>query len=276
MERITFLPPSISGGTPPVEVSCTRQSGSLFGGGTTSVQCTARDGAGQSVACTFEVTVTVVPPQIGRSKFLAFGDSLTSGEISVPVSSGLDHRLIVVPSAAYPTHLQAMLRGRYTAQPGIDVVNAGRPGEWAQDSIPRFQGLLSSARPEAVLLLHGYNDLGALAEVGAAGAARAMETLAREARLRGARVFMATLPPPLPGRTHSLPATLVTSYNNQLRTVALGEGAVLVDVYAALSTDVVRFVGSDGLHPTEAGYFRMAELFFSIIRADLELPVAPR
>lgn len=169
-----------------------------------------------------------------------------------------------------------MLRARYYEQPGIEVINGGRPGEWAQDSIPRFQGLLSSTRPDAVILLHGYNDIGTLGAAGAASAARAIETMARDARLRGTRVFVASLPPPLPGRTHSVPTALVTSYNGQLRPIAMGEGAAFVDVYTALSTDVARFVGSDGLHPTEAGYFRMAEVIFAAIRADLELPVTPR
>lgn len=273
-EAITFAEPTVSGGTPPVEVSCTRQSGSLFPSGRTSVLCTARDGASQSTSCSFDVTVNTVARRISRTAFLAFGDSLTSGEVSQPIGSTF--RLIVVPSAAYPTHLQEMLRARYTAQPTIQVTNAGRPGEWAQDSIPRFQGLLGSLRPEVVILLHGYNDLGAQDSAGAVAAARAVETMARDARLRGARVFVASLPPPQPNRTHSLPSPLVTSYNNQLRSIALGEGAVFVDIFAGLVNDVPRYIGIDGLHPTEAGYFRMAELFFNAIRGDLELPLPPQ
>ena len=54
-------------------------------------------------------------------------------------------------------------------------------------------------------------------------------------------------------------------------TVAAGEGAVLVDLYTALSVDVTRFIGVDGLHPTEAGYARMAEVFFEAIRVTLEV-----
>jgi lysophospholipase L1-like esterase len=35
--------------------------------------------------------------------------------------------------------------------------------------------------------------------------------------------------------------------------------------------DAATLIGSDGLHPTEAGYRRIAELFFAAIRADLEV-----
>jgi lysophospholipase L1-like esterase len=45
---------------------------------------------------------------------------------------------------------------------------------------------------------------------------------------------------------------------------------VLVDIHAGLSEDPARYIGIDGLHPTEAGYRRMAELFFDAIRGDLE------
>jgi lysophospholipase L1-like esterase len=31
-------------------------------------------------------------------------------------------------------------------------------------------------------------------------------------------------------------------------------------------------IGSDGLHPTEAGYRRIAELFFAAIRTALQVP----
>ena len=35
--------------------------------------------------------------------------------------------------------------------------------------------------------------------------------------------------------------------------------------------DVFRYIGVDGLHPNEAGYTRIAELFFQAIQANLEV-----
>lgn len=96
--------------------------------------------------------------------------------------------------------------------------------------------------------------------------------MAAEARRRGMRVFIATVPPGRPGGSKTIAPLLLTDYNNRMRSVAATEGAILVDVFAALSTDVNRFIGIDGLHPTELGYARIADTFFAAIRAEFEVP----
>ena len=58
--------------------------------------------------------------------------------------------------------------------------------------------------------------------------------------------------------------------NDEVRVIAAGEGATLVDLYTALASDVTRYIGVDGLHPTEAGYRRMADEFFARIRETME------
>ena len=273
---VTFTAPTTSGGAAPVQTSCTRGSGSLFTSGATQVQCTATDATAASASCLFTVTVNVTPPRLSRTRFLAFGDSVTAGEITVPsgMSSGLgqNFKLIIVPSASYPSQLQQMLRTRYSDQVSqIQVVNSGVPGEWAQDGAVRLPGVMSSVRPEAVLLLEGYNDLGASGMTGINAAWNAIDRMAKEIRGRGARVFLATLPPPGPLGAKGIPASQIITLNDRIRTTAAGEGAVLVDAYAALVVDVPRYIGVDGLHLTEAGYLKLADLFFTAIRTDLEV-----
>ena len=56
------------------------------------------------------------------------------------------------------------------------------------------------------------------------------------------------------------------SFNTQIRLGAPLEGAIFVDVYAAMLPGVNTLIGMDGLHPTEAGYDRIAETFFAAIR----------
>jgi lysophospholipase L1-like esterase len=216
----------------------------------------------------------VTAPRLSRTRFLAFGDSVTAGEITVPsiapTSAGQNYKLIIVPSASYPSQLLQMLRARYTDQTSqLQVVNSGAPGEWAQDGAQRLPGVMSSVRPEAVLLLEGYNDLGASGTTGINAAWNAIDRMAKEIRGRGARVFLSTLPPPGPLGAKSIPASQVIAL--RIRTTAAGEGAVLVDAYAALVVDVPRYVGADGLHLTEAGYLKLADLFFTAIRGDLEV-----
>jgi lysophospholipase L1-like esterase len=68
-----------------------------------------------------------------------------------------------------------------------------------------------------------------------------------------------------------LSTALLQTYNSRVQAVARGEGALLVDVYSALVTDLNAYIGIDGLHPTEAGYRRMAALFADAIRGEFEL-----
>src|SRR5688572_30533824 len=70
---------------------------------------------------------TPQPPRISRTRFLAFGDSFTAGEVTSPIGSlTLIHKQIVVPTASYPSQLQTQLRITYLAQgTAITVVNGG-------------------------------------------------------------------------------------------------------------------------------------------------------
>ncbi|MBA3269576.1 MAG: HYR domain-containing protein, partial [Acidobacteria bacterium] len=164
---VMFTAPATTGGVGPVQVSCTRTSGSPFTVGATAVLCTATDAASASTSCSFTVTVTAPVPQLLRTRFLAFGDSTTAGEVTTPTGTRLgdgsvNSRLVVIPSASYPTQLLMQLRARYTGQAtAFQVINAGSPGEWAEDGAIRLPGVMSSVRPEAVLLLQGANEIGA-------------------------------------------------------------------------------------------------------------------
>ena len=270
---VSFAQPATTGGVAPVQVSCTRTSGSVFPVGTTSVLCTATDAATTTRSCTFSVSVAAALPQLTRTTFLAFGDSTTSGEVTVSGSSreGGNYSLIVIPAASYPTQLLTMLRTRYTTQANsLVITNSGVPTEWAEDGAKRLPGVLTATRPQVVLLLEGVNDLAARGTAGVQSGWRAIDTMAKEIRNRGARAFIATIPPPRPTGAKAVPIALIQSLNSSIRDTARGEGAVLVDVFQALNADVTRYIGPDGLHPTEAGYQKIAETFYEAIRLDLE------
>ena len=275
--QVAFPAPTVSGGLAPVTVSCTPTSGATFQLGSTNVSCTASDSRSRQAVCGFSVNVVRIPT-LQRTSFLAFGDSTTAGEVTVPTSGGTtidgfpSFKLVLVPSASYPTQLQALLRTRYiTQQTAISVASSGVPGERATTGATRLPGVLSAVRPEVVLLLEGYNDL-ALGVNQVGPAATAIETMAKEARNRGARVYIASLTPPRPGGRNALPADWIATYNARLRSVAAGENAVFVDLYQALVTNVTLYIGTDGLHPTEIGYQKIAETFFNSIQATLQNP----
>jgi lysophospholipase L1-like esterase len=259
-----------NGGRLPVAIACAPGSGQAFALGTTPVTCTATDAAAATASCTFQVTVPP-PPELSPK---AFGDSITAGEVTVPLSFGAgalnapQYRQVLVPSAAYPTVLEGMIAGRYIAQQAF-VVNEGRSGESAGDAEPRLLQALLTDRPDAVLLLMGYNDLGSSTR--RLRAVATMERMAKDVRGYGARLFLATLTPGIPGRLRSIEPSAILAYNDEIRTLAIGEGAVLVDLYGAFQPRADAWIGVDGLHPTAAGYALIAETFFAAIRADLEL-----
>lgn len=165
-----------------------------------------------------------------------------------------------------------LLNERYWGQ-SIVMVNAGQAGERATEGVGRLPGVLSQQAPEVVLLLDGANDLNSLRwRGGASWVAIALEELVVEARRRNIQVFLTTLPPRRNGGPKQLDASLVPPLNDQIRRIATDRGAVLVDLAAAFEGGMDRLIGADGLHPTEAGYQRMAEAFFQVIVQTLELP----
>ena len=170
---------------------------------------------------------------------------------------------------SYPFKLQDALRQRYSGQT-IDVVNAGVPGENANPTgRDRLGRTMTDARPELLLLMEGANDLNLLIATGqtsVASAANALEDMVREAERRGVPVMVATLPPQRPGGKGTDPE-LLRRFNSEIRAMAPRKGAMLVDINEQLP---VSLIGQDGLHPTEAGYVRMAEIFMDAIRQRYE------
>ena len=271
---ISFPTPEAREGQSPVNVNCSPASGSTFPIGQTTVSCTATDALNRQASCQFSVTVARAP-QLQRVRFMAFGDSITAGEVTFPVSGGFgltSGKQVLVPSAAYPTVLLRLLQTRYSFQAdSIIVSNQGVGGERAAAARARFFTAMNTVRPDVVLLWEGHNDI-PLGEDGAAStAANEVRIMAAEGRARGARVFIATPAPARPGGTKAISTFLLVDYANRMRDVAAREGAVLVDIYSALLPDVTRYIGLDGLHPNEAGYARIAELWFDAIRNNLEV-----
>lgn len=213
------------------------------------------------------------PPTISRTRFMAFGDSFTAGEVTNPTAglTGSITKLIVVPTASYPAVLQSRLRTTYTSQASaISVTNAGEPGERILDGAQRFPGTYDAARPEVVLLMEGANGLPL---VGPDISTGVMRTMVQHAKAGGSRVFVGSMIPQVPGRPRGItPTSELLAYNTTLRLMSQQEGIVFVDLYTAMLADAATLIGDDGLHPTEAGYRRIAELFFDAIRADLEVP----
>lgn len=274
---VDFDTPTATAGQGTVNVSCTPGSGENFPIGSTSVTCTATDSLNRTGTCSFNVTVSRIP-QLTALKYMAFGDSITAGEVSSPATAfysvapdpGKITKAVLVPSASWPTVLSQTLRGRYSTQT-FTMANRGLSGERAAVARTRYQSALNAERPEVVMILHGHNDIPGGLDGAASTAAFEIEQMVFEAKNRGMRVFLSTVLPARPSGNRAIAQVYIDDFNARLRIVASRQGVTLVDNYSALRTDVNRYIGVDGLHPTEAGYAKVADTFFQAIQANLEV-----
>jgi lysophospholipase L1-like esterase len=265
---ITYPAPVVSGGKAPVTTSCAPVSGGSFGVGTTTVSCTASDAATQSAACSIPVTVDPAPvPRLSATSFMAFGDSLTEGKVSLVGVQGLTF------PPAYTNKLVAMLQSRYSAQT-IALTAEGAGGNKAAADVDRFDRALDADKPQVVLLMEGANDLRESGDNAVDPVIHALDAMASHAATRGIQVFLATLPPENPAGSSGGGAGFVPSLNAKIVSLAASRQLVLVDVSAAFGGDL-SLIGADGLHPTDAGYQVIAQAFYDRIVSRLELPPTP-
>ena len=269
---VTFSSPTATGGIAPLTMTCSPSSGASFPIGSTPTTCRAVDARQQTATCTFTVTVTG-PPRLSVTRFVAFGDSITEGFPHTITPALVDP----APPGSYPVVLQSLLRGRYTSQT-ITVLDEGVGGEIVASGVARLPGALAADKGGALLLMEGANDLNQFGADGVSRIASGLQTMIRMARAGSMAVFVGTL---LPERADGTPTRashpeLVVPANAAIRSLAAAEGVTLVDLYAAFGgvPDPV-LISSDGLHPTAAGNERIAQTFYTSIRARLESTAAP-
>jgi lysophospholipase L1-like esterase len=150
-------------------------------------------------------------------------------------------------------------------------LNEGLGGEETAAGLLRLPMVFARDQMDVLLLDEGANDLlghGASAIPDVVNNLRAM---IRQARNRNIAVFVSTLLPERPEGSRGGAWQLITPTNAQITAMVAAESAVLVDTYTPLAQDVSTFIGDDGLHPTPAGYQRMAEIFFQVLRDRLEI-----
>jgi len=270
-QSVTYPAPVLASGSTPVTIACSPVSGSTFPTGSTLVTCTATDAYSQVGTCSFSVTLTALTLQ--AVKFVAFGDSVTAGENSLPAPGGYS-RLVVDVANSYPTKLQSALQRDFPAQ-GATVVNEGLPGERAAVAIERLEDVLRQHDPDALLLLDGYNDLLAGGVSAAETVADALREMVRVARLEGVtHIFVSTLTPGRSGSREVNPSAILQT-NTLIRLMAVSEGVVLVDNFNTFVGREATLVSGDGLHLTAAGNQVLADTFLAAIRSAAASGVGP-
>ena len=267
---VVYETPTLIAGQARFSATCGPQSGSVFPLGASTVACSATDAANRTTSCSFSVTVTR-PPQLAATLFMAFGNSITEGKnsFSAPVP---------IP---YPAALKTLLAGRYATQANVlTVMNRGFGGERTQDGAARLPGELDALHPEVLLLEEGVNDLSSGDLSAIEPMIENLRSMVRAAKARGIPVFLATLTPvraggvPVPRGDKPLP--LIPGANTQIRLLAQSERVVLVDLFEGFGGSPDPYIDVDGLHPNAAGYQKIGQIFFDVIRTSLELPAVAR
>lgn len=208
-------------------------------------------------------TRTKRPPRLAVTRFLAFGDSMTEGLLEVrPAGTSPSERL------DYPSQLAGMLTSTFVGQP-IEVVNAGRGGERATEGLARLPRLLAREHPDVLLLMEGTNDLVDYQQ-GVSASIEALTRMVTMAQGAHVRTLIASIPPQRLGSRRAWAGQMVPVFNARLRRVAIDKGWKLVNVDFAFD-NLNTLLGPDGLHPTAAGYHRIAQTFFDAITASFEV-----
>jgi lysophospholipase L1-like esterase len=277
---VTYDTPTASKGTAPVTVSCSPASGTQFQPGTATVKCEATDSRQHKGSCSFSVVVNDIP-QLLKTKFMAFGDSLTEGKTSLirsgivvagkcPVTPSNPSGICFINGPSYVEQLNTKMTARYQDQK-ITIVAEGLGNEEAGEGKLRLAGDLDIYGPDVLLLLEGVNDLLHTTDPTKLSGAEnsiidALQTMIRAAKTRQVKVYLATLTPLSPTR-QAAQAAEIPIVNSRIRALASQEGAVLVDMYAAITLDLV---GADGIHLKPEGYVVMADTWLQAIQATLE------
>jgi lysophospholipase L1-like esterase len=275
-QAVDYPPPTVTGGAPPVTTNCTRASGSSFPLGTTSVTCAASDAQSRQASCSFNVTLSGFT--IAATKYDAFGDSLTEGEVGRP---SIVQRFIDTPNA-YPTQLQASFDQTYPGQ-GIVVINRGVGGDKVEKTVNAIRQFVPGDKPDGVLVLSGFNNLTDPCKPGLAGSTACRSGIDDVANgildcIRKTRessgdsvkfIFVSTLTPPGPTGSQRIDNNAIVQANNRIKQVAASNHAVLVDAYAAFVGHEADYVNVDGLHLRPAGYQALSDVFFAAIKATV-------
>lgn len=226
--------------------------------------CTATDARQVTATCDFSVRV-LAAPVLGVERILALGDSLTFGVVS------RTRTLRVIEGDNYAAKLQTLLAERYFDQ-RPQVFNSGVPGERADEIASRYGDALRQSNAQVMIVLAGANDLFVEGARAIPSVVRSLESITRDAQGRGVEVILSTLPPQRPGSSRGFRFKEVVDLNSQIFGLCSRYRVRCADIHTAMGGDFTPLIGADGLHPTLAGYDRMAETYLEVIVRAFERP----
>lgn len=227
--------------------------------------------AGASGAAAFQPC-----PATGSCKIMPFGDSITQGynvaggyrapllhlalaaerEITF-VGSANDYSVPTVDGVTFPRNHEG--HGGYTIEGNMGI------SQFVGTSIPNY-------KPHIITLMIGTNDINGNNNV--SDAPNRLGKLLDAIFMRDANILvvLAQIVPTRSDGTNNVVKTYNAALPNLVSTrVAKGQHIVLVDIYAAFTKDAnyKQSLLADNLHPSQAGYNLMADVWFQALNPYL-------
>lgn len=185
-------------------------------------------------------------------KVTAFGDSITQGVLEL---KRRDFRLTTANN--YPALLQGKLQ---SLDPAWRVVNRGVGGEHTDAGLRRLPSTLAIDKPGFVLILEGSNDAHNCDDRDAT--VNNLRNMVGTAKANKTIPLIGTLPPSF--RNNECADAIIDFVNTQIRGIASAENIVLAEIFNGMNDRSLFGISPDRdpLHPNEAGYAVMADIWF--------------
>lgn len=168
--------------------------------------------------------------------------------------------------------------GSDTFFPGKGYLNRGISGQTTAQMLVRFRQDVIALQPAVVVILAGTNDIAG--NTGAATQAMIednLQSMVELAQAHGIAVVLSSVLPvsDYPWQRGVQPAPKVRALNAALKRYASTHNVVYLDYHTPLANrdgGLDKALAADGVHPTPAGYARMAPLAEAAITQALARP----
>jgi lysophospholipase L1-like esterase len=186
---------------------------------------------------------------------VAFGDSITFGFLDLQRRG-----FRLTTSNNYPNILQGKLKA---LDPAWQVINRGQGGEHSNEGAARLPGVLRSDKPGFVLIMEGTNDAEQCQD--SAALINNLRSMVQSAKANNTIPIIGTIPPSF--RNNPCASDIIDQTNANIRALASAENIVLADIFTGMNQRDLFGIAPDRdpLHPNEAGYAVMANIWYTAL-----------
>lgn len=186
--------------------------------------------------------------EVEPNKYIAFGDSITEG--------------YGAETEGYPSRLERKLNENIAPS---TVINEGVGGETTNQGLERMDGVLSADNAQFLLLMEGANDV--MHGFSTETIIFNLGVMADKCRSFGTTPLLASLTPRLDG----LATHVENDVNPAIVELAKQKEITYVDQYTEMNASKEDYM-ADHVHPNDAGYELMSNIWFNAINGILNPP----